>query len=299
MRKGWFVLFFLLVVGLVAYTNERQLFDWSFIGLYATPGYSPEYDPSDITTPVFNAPLSRPNATNTPAPTPYPTYTPYPTLVPIYITNTQIVTSVQIVTTEVPQVIRQDAPKETWQIVADYWFVRCLLGLIVFMLFASMYLWYAQYETTRRAAIDRDRYELELQHKQLDNERVQIEANIPQVRPIITNRNVVRDEPKIKTSRGIEIEKRRVVEFVTESLRHDGIGLVVSKWKNDRKWDQAIVESILDYLSDLEFITPRQNGRACEWLDEYRTEDVLKEIANDQLPLPRESDGLQLSLSSV
>lgn len=293
MRKGWFVLFFLVAVATVIYTSETSKIDWSIIGLDSvTPGIVLQSDLTSISTPiVFDTPPYTPVA----YPTPYPTYTPYPTPQIVFITNTQIVTPIEPITIVTPQFV----PKAEWQIVFDYTFARCLVVLIVLMMFASMYFWYAQYETTKRLAIQREMYKIELQHKQLDNERVQIEASIPPVRPIITNRNIVRDEPKIVTKRDAQIEKRRVIEFVTESLKSDGIGLVVSKWKNERKWDQTIVESILDYLSDLNMITPRQNGRACEWLDAYRPQDVLKRIADDQLPPPRETDGVSVVTSSV
>jgi hypothetical protein len=48
---------------------------------------------------------------------------------------------------------------------------------------------------------------------------------------------------------------------------------------------------MLDYLSDLELITPRSNGRACSWLNEsMRPADVLRIISEDQERMMTENE---------
>jgi hypothetical protein len=101
--------------------------------------------------------------------------------------------------------------------------------------------------------------------------------------PIVDRLTTRYVDPIVITRQGHEISQRRVIEFVVESLKPNGAGLVVSRWKADQHWDQVIVEQMLDYLADLGLITPRSNGRACSWLDEsLRPADVLRLISQDQ-----------------
>lgn len=75
--------------------------------------------------------------------------------------------------------------------------------------------------------------------------------------------------------------------FVRTALKPDGPGLGIGKWKSEMKWKQEDIESILDFLADIEVITPRQNGRACEWVGEWNLASITRRVRNDiALPHP-------------
>lgn len=114
-------------------------------------------------------------------------------------------------------------------------------------------------------------------------------ARLEQRNIVVNKREMATDARPIESSAdeitaisGKKIDKKKLVEFVTEALNPGGIGLAIGQWKKREGFNQSDIEDILDYLADLGLCTPRQNGRACEWMRGYKMQEVLRIIADDQ-----------------
>lgn len=297
-RSGWIVVLFMLFLVFMAYTGETGIVDWSFIGYEVTPSLVPnnEYDPIQlIETPtseslfdsVFQSNAQIPTqiiVVQTQAPLPtytiQPTYTPYPTVAAIATVPLIPVSTLSPEVELIDQYVKVIVP-------------RCMLALIPASLLFVAYLFYAFKLEENRLNARQIEIELETEQTRADTEYLRVQSTIPIPRPIMTNRNVVETTELnnvqssaradfIVTTDGVEIEKKRLIDFLLEAVKPGGIGLVVSKWKLEKKWEQELIEDILDYLAQLEFITQRQNGRACQWIGNFSVPQILKKIADDQ-----------------
>ena len=79
----------------------------------------------------------------------------------------------------------------------------------------------------------------------------------------------------------LTVPKTKLIEFITKSLKDDGPGLAIGRWKREG-WDQELVESLLDYLHSIGIVTPRANGRVCEYTDNYDITEILRKIADER-----------------
>lgn len=117
--------------------------------------------------------------------------------------------------------------------------------------------------------------------------KAEIEATRKIVNPPSTRIIPVNSVPSRRVSNGLiqltddlVLSKNALIEFLSESIKPNGIGLTISKWKLERGWDQTTVEKLLDYLAKMQIITPRSNGRACEYLDKnISVIELLKKIS--------------------
>ena len=108
------------------------------------------------------------------------------------------------------------------------------------------------------------------------NENKKSQDNI-RIIPFNTRRQPI-DKNQIVLNDNLTIDKKKLIEFVTESLRKNGLGLAIGKWKS-AGWDQKTIEEILDYMHSLNLVTARANGRACIYTGEYDSTYVLRKIA--------------------
>ena len=86
------------------------------------------------------------------------------------------------------------------------------------------------------------------------------------------------NDDQIQLTDSLSLTKEKLTEFITRSTQSD-IGLKISLWKKEG-WDQIVVEKLLDYLCVLGIVTPRENGRACEYVKpNIAPHEVLREIS--------------------
>ena len=291
MRGSGIIVLFVVIVAFVIWSSETKFINWSFVGL--TPQSTDPLSLLQVTTQYVQS-SDLPQITSTPTPFVQPSYTPYPTY-------TTLPTYTPVPTIVIERYITTPEDKRSDMIFMRFIFVFALLVAIV-----AAYLWYAQWSDDRRRNHEYEMKQLEIEHAIHVTERLRAESNLQasQPRPIVhnsrgasptntadTTHDTIEREPVVVTRQGYEIAKRRVIEFVTESLKPNGVGLVVSRWKTEQHWDQAIVEQVLDYLYDLDLITQRQNGRACSWLrDDIASTQVLRIIAQDQEQMMENED---------
>lgn len=156
----------------------------------------------------------------------------------------------------------------------NLWFLRCMFPVLLGLFVYGVWLVYTAY--LRKLEVDA---------------RVQIALARLEQKSIIVNRREMATEIErpaptpdsvIVTMKGARLSKKKVIEFVTRALDPDGPALGIGKWKSEEGWAQSDIENVIDYLSDLGMCTPRQNGRASEWLRGYRAEEALRVIADDQ-----------------
>jgi hypothetical protein len=77
----------------------------------------------------------------------------------------------------------------------------------------------------------------------------------------------------------LSLPKKKLIEFITQSIADDGPGLAIGKWKKNG-WDQVVLEQLLDYMHSIGLVTERANGRACEYTNDYTPTDILRSISN-------------------
>jgi hypothetical protein len=311
MRNSFIVVLFIAIVALLILIDEKGIIDLSSVSLSnstSVPYTTPEYRTlSDLpaTPNLLIAPTAMPIVMSTQAvqPTAQPTYTPYPTYTPPP-TQTPQPTYALIPTVVIRE--RYVTPEEKR---SDMMFMRGIFVFALVVAIGAASLWYVQWTEDRRRTHEWEMKQLDIEHSIHRTEELRAQSTVQSSmpRPIVHNAargHIQRDEPPdpeqqtvrstepiVVTRQGYEIAMRRVNEFVVEALKPGGVGLVVSRWKTDRHWDQAIVELMLDYLSDLELITPRSNGRACSWLNEsMRPADVLRIISEDQERMMTENE---------
>lgn len=108
------------------------------------------------------------------------------------------------------------------------------------------------------------------------------EPDKPDVRIIPFNtRTSVNSGSDIKLNETLTLPKSKLIEFISKSLDKDGPGLAIGRWKKEG-WDQVLVEGLLDYLSSIDIVTPRSNGRVCEYTGDYDLPDILRKISIGQ-----------------
>jgi hypothetical protein len=298
MRNSFIAVLFIAIVALLILVDEKGIVDLSSVNLSNStidPNVTLEYRSlSDLpATPIFSVPTAMPIVMSTqvvqPTYTPYPTYTPPATATP------------QPTYALIPTVVIRERYVTPEEKRSDMMFMRGVFVFALVVAIGAAYLWYVQWTGERRREHEYEMKRLEIEHSIVRTEELRAQSTVQASMPRPINVNTARShiqrdeapqpdqqtarstEPIVVTRQGYEIAMRRVNEFVVEALRPNGVGLVVSRWKTDRHWDQAIVELMLDYLSDLELITPRSNGRACSWLNEsIRPADVLRIISEDQ-----------------
>lgn len=86
----------------------------------------------------------------------------------------------------------------------------------------------------------------------------------------------------IRLTEHLELPKQDLVDFIAGSMEKGGPGLSITQWKS-RGWDQTKVENLLDFMYELELITPRENGRACHYLRVTTPNEVLRIISLNSL----------------
>lgn len=85
----------------------------------------------------------------------------------------------------------------------------------------------------------------------------------------------------------IHPDRARAIQFIGRAMEPYGPGLAISKWKTMERWAQSDVEEMLDYFADLEIITPRQNGIACQWIGEISIGQIVRRMDASPTPPPR------------
>ena len=90
---------------------------------------------------------------------------------------------------------------------------------------------------------------------------------------------------QIQLTDSLTMQKQDLIQFITESTRPDGIGLAISRWKNDMGWDQGKVESLLDYFASIGLVTDRTPGKACSYTGGFSAPELLKVISENAVEI--------------
>ena len=140
------------------------------------------------------------------------------------------------------------------------------------------------YYSYRLAIIDAqvDIAQFEADAKVAQTQTLVKEPDKPDVRIIPFNTRTSTNSGKdIKLTNELSMPKSKLIEFISKSLEDNGPGLAIGRWKKEG-WDQVVIENLLDYLNTIGIVTPRANGRVCEYTGDYDLPDILRKISIGQ-----------------
>lgn len=226
----------------------------------------------DVSTLNIDQPKVIQLATQIPIPTqqPLPTYTPLSPL-PTYTPLAPLPTYTPHPTPTV-NYLGDFGPGAKIEQAFDVWFWK-IASIVIIMLFVAapllyIYLRYKLEENDKERAFSVRMEELEI-------EKSKIAAEKPAIRPIISN-VPVRSDHRI-SPRGKRIKVSLLKDFIN---RFEEIGLAISKWKFEPGWSQGDIENILDWLADLNLVTPRRIGVECQWTQDITRGNVARQLTN-------------------
>lgn len=168
-------------------------------------------------------------------------------------------------------------PGGTADRLCNAWCGRISGAFILSMLCGAGYYYYdyRMYAVEAQTEIERARIDAEMEQT-----RTLVEPQVkPRVIPFNSSQSTLIHSGTIRLTEALSIPKNDLIQFVTESVRDDGVGLVISKWKNDLGWDQSRLENLLDWLHQIGLITERSSGRSCEYTGKYSATELLKIIS--------------------